>query len=73
MVAAFIIVGVSIISSTKAQAILKLGRCSAGTSNGATLHGPNGFCLSTLGQPPRTYIYQYAAAAVCVHSRKKCA
>jgi hypothetical protein len=35
------------------QAALRLGRYTADTSRGATLQGPNDFCLTTFAQPPR--------------------
>lgn len=55
MMATLMIVAVSIITSMQAHAILRLGRfLTADTSRGATLQGPNDFCLSTFAQPPQT-------------------
>jgi hypothetical protein len=65
MVAALMIVGVSIITSSQAQAALRLpGGYTIDNSHGATLQGPHDLCLSTIGQPPASQSQASDAAAV---------
>jgi hypothetical protein len=69
MVAALMIVGASIITSTQAQAALRLpGGYTLDTSNGATLQGPHDLCISTIGQPPASQSQSQASDAAAVQN-----
>jgi hypothetical protein len=67
MIATLMIVGVSIITLMQAQAALRLGRYTADTSRGATLQGPNDFCLTTFAQPPRPESQEQSTNAIALN------